>query len=249
MASAEPSRREERWRRRLDPSYKSPREPITVPRIVDAALAVMAVDGYQAVSMRRVAQALSTGPASLYAHVENKEDLDALMVDRLAATISVPLADPDRWSEQLVQVARDLRAAMAEYPGIARAVMAHVPTGTEALRMSEGLLAIMLAGGLTEQVAAWACDLLPLYVTAVAFEDNIRATEAGATSGADGGAQFAAELRTYFESLPSAQFPHLVASAAALTAGQGDERFEFGLQVLVAGLKAVSDSWPPSPTN
>ena len=41
--------------------------------------------GYEAVSMRKVAQALETGPASLYAHVANKKELDQLLVDRAAA--------------------------------------------------------------------------------------------------------------------------------------------------------------------
>jgi len=32
----------------------------------------------------------------------------------------------------------------------------------------------------------------------------------------------------------------------ALTTGDGEVRFEFGLQVLVAGIAAVSASWPAS---
>ena len=44
--------------------------------------------------MRRVADALGTGPASLYAHVTGKEELLDHMIDRLAATIVVPEPDP-----------------------------------------------------------------------------------------------------------------------------------------------------------
>jgi hypothetical protein len=47
-------------------------------------------------------------------------------------------------------------------------------------------------------------------------------------------------MRAYFESLPAARFPNVVAFAAALTAGSGEERFEFGLEVLVGGLAALA---------
>ena len=247
MSSDKRARREEMWRRRLDPTAKPRREPITVDRIVDAAFRVMATEGYAAVSMRRVAQELGTGPASLYAHVDNKEELDALLVDRMAAGITLPEPDPEHWQQQVIQLGRDLRAAMAEHPGIARAVMARVPVGNEALRTSEGMLAILLAGGVHEQVAAWACDLLPLYVTAVAFEESIWAGQGGEESPGTTDQEFVEQLRRYFETLPPERFPHLVASAVALTTGGGDERFEFGMRVIVSGLQAVSDSWPERP--
>ena len=41
--------------------------------IVEAALAVLDAEGLEGVSMRRVAQRLGTGPASLYQHVSNKD--------------------------------------------------------------------------------------------------------------------------------------------------------------------------------
>ncbi|HET9967797.1 MAG TPA: hypothetical protein VFQ68_06135, partial [Streptosporangiaceae bacterium] len=50
---------------------------------------------------RRVAEALGTGSASLYAHVASRDELIELMVDRIAAGITVPGPDPARWQEQL----------------------------------------------------------------------------------------------------------------------------------------------------
>jgi hypothetical protein len=42
--------------------------------------------GYQALTMRRVASALETGPSSLYAHVVNKEDLCVPRISSAALT-------------------------------------------------------------------------------------------------------------------------------------------------------------------
>src|SRR5205085_1513965 len=62
--------------------------PITVDQVVDTALGIIAAEGYEALTMRRLAGALDTGPASLYAHVVNKADLDELLIGRLCAELA-----------------------------------------------------------------------------------------------------------------------------------------------------------------
>ena len=81
----------------------------------------------------------------------------------------------------------------------------------------------------------FACDLLPLYVMAVSYEASLYGNEVSDEEMA----AFVAEMRAYFASLPVDRFPNVVALAGALTAGEPDERFEFGLEVLVRGLAAM----------
>jgi hypothetical protein len=100
------------------------------------------------------------------------------------------------------------------------------------------MIRTLRAGGLPDQVIAYACDLLPLYVTAVTYEDSVYASE---TVTPEEVGEFVANMRRYFESLPPDRFPNTVALAAQLTAGDDDERFEFGLDVLVRGLAAMSE--------
>ncbi|HET6625480.1 MAG TPA: TetR/AcrR family transcriptional regulator [Nocardioidaceae bacterium] len=220
------------------------RERLSVERIVDTALDLMRSKGYDAVSMRAIAKALETGPASLYAHVANKEHLDQLVVDRIAQQVPIPEPDPDRWDEQIKQMMRDTLAAYRQYPGAARATMAIIPTELGALRSAEGMLALCKAGGLTDQVAAWACDLLSLYVGAVAVEESIWAerTRAAGRAGAEVDEQLVVDqVRAYFESLPADRFPLVSAMAVAMTTGDGEDRFEFALSVLLSGMRAVSE--------
>jgi hypothetical protein len=100
------------------------------------------------------------------------------------------------------------------------------------------MIATLRRGELPTDVIAYTCDLLPLYVTAIAYEESVYA---GEEASPDQLAGYVAEMRSYFESLPTARFPNVVAFAAALTAGaQGDERFEFGLDVLIGGLAAMA---------
>src|SRR6185437_5949243 len=63
--------------------------PLSKDAIVDAALAILRAEGLGAVSMRRVAAALDTGPGSLYVYVSGRDGLLAEMSDRITATIEL----------------------------------------------------------------------------------------------------------------------------------------------------------------
>ena len=89
---------------------------ITVEQVIDIALDVIATEGYEALSMRRLATGLGTGPASLYAHVVNKADLDELLIGRLCAELVLPEPDPAAWREQIRGVCTQLRDQYLKYP-------------------------------------------------------------------------------------------------------------------------------------
>src|SRR3954452_19348213 len=65
------------------------KEPLSEAAVVDAALAILQSDGLAAVTMRRVATALDTGPASLYVYVAGREGLLQAMLDHVAATVEL----------------------------------------------------------------------------------------------------------------------------------------------------------------
>lgn len=206
--------------------------------IATAALEIVDREGLDALTMRTVAHSLGTGAASLYAHVGSKEELLELVIDRVIAEVRVPgEPDPERWQEQLKEGARAIRAAFSRHRDLARASFARIPLGENALRSSEWMIAVMRAGGLPNRVIAYACDLLPLYVMAVCYEESLYGSESISTEEI---AKFASDMRDYFASLPPERFPNLVSLAGPLTAGAGgDERFEFGLEALVRGFAAL----------
>jgi len=228
-----------------DDDAPRPKERLTVERIVDTAMDLMAAKGYDAVSMRSLAKELGTGPASLYAHVANKEELDALVIDRISAGLSLPEPDPARWQEQVKGLMRQMLELYRAHPGSARAAMAIIPTGESSVRTMEGMLGILLAGGVTEQAAAWFCDLAPAYVGAIAVEEDIWRTRENSTPAGEDPDHPAIDeqLAGYFSSLPVDQFPLLTSLARVVTTGDGTDRFEFGIDVLVAGLGAVSEKY------
>ncbi|GAA1950676.1 hypothetical protein GCM10009754_19210 [Amycolatopsis minnesotensis] len=231
--------RQRRAARHAQPPADSPRTaprktPITPDRITDAALQVIATEGYDALTIRRVAAVLGTGPSSLYAHIVNKDDLDDLLIGRLLAGIELPEPDPDRWRDQLRDVYARIRDQYLKYPGVARAALVIVPTHLDTLRVGEGILAILLAGGIEPQTAAWALDALTLYVSAYALERSL--VHQRQQHHDDPWVFSREELIDRFNALPADRFPHTRSHAAELTAGSGHDRFDFTLGLIIDNL-------------
>jgi AcrR family transcriptional regulator len=231
---------------RLRPTDAEPDRTKRAPRrrtlsqkaIVDAAIRVVDLEGLGAMSMRRVGEELETGGATLYHYVAGKEELLELVIDRVIGDLELPgRPDAARWQEQVKEVVRSMRAVLAAHRDLARACLARIPVGPNALRGSEALIGIMRCGGLPDRVIAYACDLLPLYATAIAYEESLYAN-LGLDE--DETTRYVGELREYFASLPLDRYPNVASLAGPLTAGtDGDERFEFGLEVLVRGLASL----------
>ena len=59
-----------------------------------------------------------------------------------------------------------------DYPGMARLAMAHIPVGDNSLRVVESMLSLLKAGGVSDQAAAYAADLIGSYTTAIAYEQS-----------------------------------------------------------------------------
>jgi AcrR family transcriptional regulator len=209
------------------------RQPLNREVIVDAALELLDREGLDAVSMRRVAQALDTGAASLYQHVGGKEELVALVFDRVTGEIPLPPEpDPARWQEQLREAMTDVWRGMIAHRGIAAVAIGSVPSGPNALAYTEALTGILLAGGLTKQQCAWAVDNLYKYVTADAYEQSLLPADAKEE-------EHYGQIERYFRSLPPDRFPHMTSMLDEMFTGDGDQRFAFGLEMMIAGLGAM----------
>jgi AcrR family transcriptional regulator len=215
--------------------------PLTRDAIVDAALELLDADGLDGVTMRRVAQKLATGPASLYQHVGNKDDLLELVLDRVCADVEIPApgVGPDGWQEPLKELLRGMRKVMGAHQDLSYVMLGRVPTGPNTLAGAEGMLRILRDGGVSDRLAAHAVDMLALFVASVTYEDAIRRRLIGTPEEADA---YIEQVRAYFHALPQDRFPALVAMADTLTTFDGDEdgAFEFALDVQIRGLAALA---------
>jgi AcrR family transcriptional regulator len=231
---APPWRDASRPRRRLD------RESIgrEALRIIDA-------EGIDAVSMRRVAAAFDTGPASLYAHVENKEALLRLAFDLALEELEPPPESADDWQQVMRDWSLAVHAMLTRHNDIAKLTFAHIPSGEAMLVSTERVLGLMIEAGVPPQVAAWSLDVISLYVGADAYEGWLFGQRFGGENAA-AAQEFFDGIKTYFASLPGDRFPYVTGNVGALMEGGGDERFRFGLDMFLAGI--ASTIKPPAAT-
>jgi AcrR family transcriptional regulator len=210
------------------------REPLSQARIVAAAVAVLDAEGIAALTMRRVAQELDTGAMSLYRHVAGRDELLDLVLDQLAATVPVsPLTGA--WREDVANLARDVRAALLVRRDLTLLLTARLGQGRGGLAALERALGIFREAGFPPRDAAWANHVLGAYV---AGSCTWEAVGLGGSADPDERAVRAAAAAAGLAALSPADFPRLAEAAGDLFAGTAEDRFEYGLAILVDGLAA-----------
>jgi AcrR family transcriptional regulator len=224
------------WRQRGDPARE--KRPLTREKIVEAALVLLERDGLQGLSMRRLAQELGSGAASLYWHVGDKEELLSLLLDRIVGETPVPEPDPENWQGTVKELARAVRRHLSQRRDAAQLSLGRVPAGPSSLPILERNLAVLAASKLPPRVISYAADMFALYVGAFAYEESLRSDEEHAS---------AEQIGAYWASLPPEQFPTITRLAPDLVAGDSDARFEFAIDLLVRGLEAMGASNPDPP--
>ena len=225
--------RESPSERRARVAQRRRRRTLGVAAIVDVALRLVDREGVDAVTMRRVAAEFDTGPASLYAHVANRDELLRKVLDKITEDVVVP--EGDDWQDVVRRWAHNVRDVMAAHNDIAKLTFAHVPTGPNLLQTVESLLAVMIRGGVPPKVATWSLDVLSLYVSAQVYEGWLSAKRFGDQEHVD---EYFAGVHDFFGDSDPADFPYVHENLDVLTSGDEAERFAFGVDMLIAGFAA-----------
>jgi AcrR family transcriptional regulator len=209
------------------------RPQLTPQRIVTEALAVIAEDGIQALTMRSLAARLEVVPGALYHHVGNKQQLQDLLLDGVLAEVDVHLDPSQPWPQQLKVLAHRLRQVLEAHPGVAGILKTRDPLGPNSLALAEAFLGPLRAAGFGDREAGLAFFLLLDYT--VGFAVSTPATSVNEQRVRDQAIR--SQLHQFFRSLPSDRFPALVALGEHVWVDNRDQRFTAGLQVLVDGLE------------
>jgi AcrR family transcriptional regulator len=210
---------------------------LTIGAIVAAAIEVIDDGGVSGLSMRRVAEHLGTGVASLYAHVSGKDELLELVFDELVGQVPLEEPDPEHWRDQAHRMLRDFRDILVAHSDAALAGLGRVPTSPQTMAAAEAMVAVLRAGGLTDKVIALGFDQLMLYVSAGAFEASLY-TKGGAS--AEDLERYFNDVHKFYVALPPDRFPVLQSISPEMFEHGADERFEFGLDLLLSGMEVVS---------
>jgi len=214
------------------------RPQLTRQRVVAEALAVIAQDGAQALTMRSLAARLGVVPGALYHHVGNKQQLHDLLLDGVLAEVDFHTYPSLAWTEQLKVLAHRLRQVLEAHPGIAVILKTRDPLGPHSLALAEAFLAPLQAAGFGDREAGLAFFLLVDYT--VGFAVSSPRTSVNEQRVRDAATR--SQLHEFFRSLPPERFPALVALGEHVWLDNRDERFTAGLDVLADGLEQARRS-------
>jgi AcrR family transcriptional regulator len=231
------------WQRVPERAAGRRRDPLTRETIVQTAIRLLDQEGLDALRMRRIAEELDTGAASLYWHVGSKDGLLDLIFDQVIGEVEVPKPEPPGWQEQLKAVARAVRAAIVRHRDIVRISIGRIPMGPNALRVSEGLFAILRAGGIPDQLAVTAHHLLFAIINGFTLDET---TQLGVEIEGPPDEQ-ADAARAYIAELPAERFPNLIAVAEHFHYADSDQGFELLISLFVDGLAVRAHELLPRP--
>ncbi|WP_091616138.1 TetR/AcrR family transcriptional regulator [Amycolatopsis saalfeldensis] len=208
---------------------------LTTDRIIDAGMTAFAEVGYQALSMRQVAERLDVHAGSLYYHVRSKGVLLQLMADRVArqaydagTAALAGLAEDADWTARVEAQASTLRESIKRHPGGA-ILLADSPKvlSTGALSVMERLLRTLADAGVPEPHRIIGADALLSYVTGFVLQEQSESAAPAVDAAA-------------FADLGE-RFPLTIASASL---HEPDETFAQSVRLLCAGIEGLRQAGP-----
>jgi AcrR family transcriptional regulator len=190
---------------------------LTRQKIGATALAIADQEGFEAVSMRRVAQELRVGTMSLYYYVKTKDDLIAVMDDALMGEALLPTL-PKGWQRALLEIAKRTHAIFIRHPW-ALAAMLTAPPGLNAMRHMEQCLEALARTSMTgkQKIALLAT------VDDFVFGNALRETAGDA----------AIDTKFATDQLATGAFPRLAEVFGGGRLDSSKDRFERGLLALL----------------
>lgn len=233
------ARREERRGRRNSQAHRRPRGSLTPEQIGQAALQMIDETGLDALSLRRLAASMDIGTATLYGYVRDKDELMAVVRDRLSLEILAEAGHGQaallrgNWREQAIGYARAFRAVQARHavPGLWRGGPV---AGPHALTAVDRLLGVFRGAGLSDLEASLCCGaFLGLVSTANGWLSPTRPADDEQLRKAR------ARAIAFVAGLPPDELPNVRAMADTLMAGDGDARFEMLLRCFLNAVEAL----------
>ncbi|QUQ69594.1 TetR/AcrR family transcriptional regulator C-terminal domain-containing protein [Kutzneria sp. CA-103260] len=182
--------------------------------VVRAALELLDEVGLDAMTLRGVAERLHVQAPALYWHVRNRQDL----IDEMAAAMIRDgiggLAPDGAWMDQLGDIARAYRQTLLSHRDGARVLAESCSADPAVNRLAELSLRMLTAAGFTPQDAMRALISLLSYVSGFVTDEQ--------------------------SSRPRSETPDPVLFPLLTAAGTGHhtaETFEYGLELLLSGLR------------
>lgn len=149
------------------PATRGRKQRMSLDEVVSGAVELADTSGFDALTMRALAKHLGVGAMSLYTYVPGKAELFELMIDHAYGGRAHPdAASP--WRSRYEVHAREALAMYRRHPWLVESNLWRLPLGRHVLDVTEDLLAIGRAAGLTASQASRVGTLLESYTFGIA---------------------------------------------------------------------------------
>jgi TetR/AcrR family tetracycline transcriptional repressor len=207
-------------------------EPLTRGRILEAALSLVDEEGIEGLSMRRLAKELGVDPMAIYHHLPNKRALLSAVIGMVFSEMRAPEETGD-WRERVRAWARAFRDVARAHPKLVPQLASYPEAAAEAtLESTEELYAAFEAGGILPRRIVSAVGVVVDYVNGFALAE---------ASGVLGEPDEQQEMLELLDTRPPEELPAMRRTFQALAEEDLATDFEFGLEVVLAGLEAITN--------
>ncbi len=215
---------------------QEPRVPLSRERVLGAAVDLADRIGIEALSMRKLGEAVGVEAMSLYNHVANKDDLLDGMVDLVFAEIGLPAAGTD-WRPAMRQRAISARQVLSGHRWAIGLMESRTSPGPATLRHHDAVLGTLRRAGFSVELAAHAFSLLDSYIYGFALQE--------ASLPFDSAEETAEVAEAILGRMQPEEYPHLTELALEHVLQPGYDyghEYEFGLDLILDGLERARHS-------
>jgi len=221
---------------------RGPKGELSIPKIVEAAIAIADRDGLAAVSMNRVAASLGFSAMSLYRYVSSKDDLLVLMQDAVCETV-IPEEDED-WRSGMRTYVRATMGVFLEHPWFGDIPVSGAPLTPNNLKIVDWALRPLRDLPLNDYEKMSIVLLLSSYARAVGViaRDIDQAVRRGTDPESITGMNYTAAMR---QLVKPERFPYLhpLVESGVYTEENPSENtvgddFDFGLERILDGIES-----------
>ena len=217
---------------------------LTRDQVLAAALQIIDENGVEALTMRRLGQALDRNPMGIYRHAADKAALLDLVVEHVVAELVVTHQagrdgdgeDQVDWETTLRHTAHAFRRIALAHPHVVPLLVNRSITGPLALRPLgtlrplEELLEVFITAGFDQHGALHAARLFTGFLYGH-IQDELQEQVNDPDETDD-------LLRLGLHRLPITQFPRLRSLATVLATYDGAAELDEGLAIVIAGLRS-----------
>lgn len=184
--------------------------------------------GLEALSMRKLAQALDVKAMSLYNHVASRDDLIDGIVERVVSEIEVPKLGAD-WKTAMRRRAVSAHGVLLRHPWATMLLVSRVNAGPAMLRYVDSTLGCLKEAGFSFEMADHVWNAIDSHIYGFTLQElNFPFAAADYSDVAAG----------FLPQIPVEQYPYMNKLTQHVIQGDYDglHDFEFGLDLILDGL-------------